>query len=745
MKRNLIVLMVLLASSSPLFAIDIVVPGYDVEVVATYTKGGVQGLAFDNQGNLYATHPSDKCIWKIAPDGTASQFVSGIAVCGLVFGGGTSFGDYLYTPDGQIYGSKIRKIGLDGSVSNFASFDPPKHCPSPIAIDTTGNYGGNMFSATAGQDRTYKVTASGSVSLFADFPGWRDGGGPADIIFDNTGNYGNSMIMATSFSNVSGNEYMSGLWKLSPSGQATRIIPETMYPSCMDIDKYGDFGGKLYVTAKKTLVDTKLEIWAVEPDGSHWVFATTVNFLGDVIFSSDGAMYVSEYENGQTTIYKVYPTKNLTSIDIMGPTEVAENSQIQYKAIASYDDGSEKDVTSDCKWFADNCDFAGIEPNGLFYSDMTLYLNQTCNIYAEYTTDANEVLTAEKKIAILPMCPTGSSLAFDGVDDYVNLGSSEILKPELPVSISCWLNISKMEHAMGVVLLGYTNNRYTGIWMDVFLDKKIQISFGNGGSQGASGRRTFRASKVLEEKKWYYVNAIIYDATKMDVYIDGIKYEGEYSGSGSNLVYSNGESRLGFGLVNNLEYYFDGQIDEVSIFNRALTAEEVQYNMYHKLAGNEAGLVGYWDFDEGQGQIANDKSGNGNDGQLGGSVEVQISDPNWVSPGVPFICTKPALAKRNISLAKEIKQDIIEDLDYALKAELAANTMLLEVQRDKQFKNIWPSANIVRARMQTFLAIVQERIARSKIIVSINNLADALEFLNAPAEEPSVKSGKTNK
>ncbi len=440
----------------------------------------------------------------------------------------------------------------------------------------------------------------------------------------------------------------------------------------------------------------------------------------------------SSYSIPQSNIYD--DDKVLTNIDIMGPNQLPENSEQQYKAIASYDDGSEKDITGECEWFADNCNFAGIEPNGLFYCDMALYINQTCNIYAEYTTDANEVLAAEKEIAILPMCPAGSALTFDGVDDYVDLGSSEILKPELPVSISCWLNISKMEHAMGVVLLGYTNNRYTGIWMDVFLDKKIQISFGNGGSQGVSGRRTFRASKVLEEKKWYYVNAIIYDATNMDVYIDGIKYEGEYSGSGSNLVYSNGESRLGFGLVNNLEYYFNGQIDEVAIFNRALTAEEVQYNMCHKLAGNEAGLVGYWDLDEGAGRIAHDKSANGNDGEIVSDPysdphDPCFAEPNWVSPGAPAICTRPALVKRNLATAIDMKEEATAILDDALIVEKASLKMLQDIQRAKAFDE-YKVPQLMRARVLTMQAIIKELWSKSKIASSISDLINALDVLD---------------
>jgi len=60
--------------------------------------------------------------------------------------------------------------------------------------------------------------------------------------------------------------------------------------------------------------------------------------------------------------------------------------------------------------------------------------------------------------------------------------------------------------------------------------------------------------------------------------------------------------------------------------------------MYCPLTGNEAGLVGYWRFDEGSGLIAYDASGNGNNGELGGSSTPNADDPTWVVSGAPLTC-----------------------------------------------------------------------------------------------------------
>jgi len=61
--------------------------------------------------------------------------------------------------------------------------------------------------------------------------------------------------------------------------------------------------------------------------------------------------------------------------------------------------------------------------------------------------------------------------------------------------------------------------------------------------------------------------------------------------------------------------YFDGKLDEVRVYNRALSGTEVA-SIYNSgaaqfLMANNAGLVGSWSFEEGTGTKAGDSSGNG--------------------------------------------------------------------------------------------------------------------------------------
>lgn len=64
--------------------------------------------------------------------------------------------------------------------------------------------------------------------------------------------------------------------------------------------------------------------------------------------------------------------------------------------------------------------------------------------------------------------------------------------------------------------------------------------------------------------------------------------------------------------------FFNGQLDEISIWNTALGGADIRARMVKPLSGSEAGLVAYYRFDENnqQGATAVDATGNGHDGVL---------------------------------------------------------------------------------------------------------------------------------
>ncbi|MFQ5629732.1 MAG: LamG-like jellyroll fold domain-containing protein, partial [bacterium] len=85
------------------------------------------------------------------------------------------------------------------------------------------------------------------------------------------------------------------------------------------------------------------------------------------------------------------------------------------------------------------------------------------------------------------------------------------------------------------------------------------------------------------------------------------------------------------------DHHFAGYIDEVRIWNKPRTQDEI-FTTANKLINADAeGLIGYWRFDTGTGQIVNDLTANGNHGFLGAIDAVDSADPSWSLSNAPLI------------------------------------------------------------------------------------------------------------
>ena len=120
--------------------------------------------------------------------------------------------------------------------------------------------------------------------------------------------------------------------------------------------------------------------------------------------------------------------------------------------------------------------------------------------------------------------------------------------------------------------------------------------------------------------KWYFLSLTVTVNDKLRAYLNG-KLLGETT-IGTPV---SGNSNFRIGWVNSVEEEFfnpasfDGVIDEVRLWNVARTEAELQSTMNSALSGNEEGLVGYWNFDDG---TAKDLTTNENDGEFQGNTKI---------------------------------------------------------------------------------------------------------------------------
>ncbi len=223
----------------------------------------------------------------------------------------------------------------------------------------------------------------------------------------------------------------------------------------------------------------------------------------------------------------------------------------------------------------------------------------------------------------------GYALNFDGNNDYVEIKDNALLSggPGKSITIEAWVYPRKLEGSVPIVMKELETN-----WKDWGLNissGKLSICIESHGDDW-----TYKAGNILPNV-WTHV-AFTFDnpSDKVRLFINGIE-----AGPGASLLKDMPDTDVPVWIGKN--YYrveaMDGLIDEVRIWNFARTQAEIQSTMNMDLKGTEPGLIGYWRFDEGSGQVASDSSGNGNHGQLGSTANVDMNDPTWVVSDAPIV------------------------------------------------------------------------------------------------------------
>jgi len=146
------------------------------------------------------------------------------------------------------------------------------------------------------------------------------------------------------------------------------------------------------------------------------------------------------------------------------------------------------------------------------------------------------------------------SLDFDGVDDYVGLGNSTDLQITGAFSFSCWVNT--------------TSTNYEGIYFkgnsvalsDIYIRRQNNGTvrfFINNVSKNVT------SSTTVNDGNWHHIMCVYVPSTSMTIYIDGSQDAQNTTTIPAAINNNYGNITIGEGGGQ----YFDGNIDEVSIFN----------------------------------------------------------------------------------------------------------------------------------------------------------------------------------
>ncbi len=204
---------------------------------------------------------------------------------------------------------------------------------------------------------------------------------------------------------------------------------------------------------------------------------------------------------------------------------------------------------------------------------------------------------------------SGDALEFNGTGDYVEIPNVAALNPST-FTYEFW---ARVDGGAGDYRAPLSTRYWDGTYMygvNFYADAtdKWLLMWGTG---TASNTWASLEGPPVQIGTWTHV-AATYDGTTMKFYVNGILEADSVSSFTPNSV-----TPLRFGsIADNLNYFFNGAIDEVRIWNVARSQIQIHSSMHDTVSTTESGLVGYWQFNEGSGTTTHDATSNHDDGTL---------------------------------------------------------------------------------------------------------------------------------
>jgi hypothetical protein len=249
------------------------------------------------------------------------------------------------------------------------------------------------------------------------------------------------------------------------------------------------------------------------------------------------------------------------------------------------------------------------------------------------------------------------ALTFNGTNNYIEVPYSEKLNSKI-FTLSCWAKPTKTSTGEddGLLCAGYVKQ---GVNKGYFFGKRANNKWD---FSLVGGYLQIGSPSDIGINTWVHL-AVTFDGSQGKFYLNG---QVASQGKTTKDYAVNTELSLYIGAAHFTEttvphYFFTGQIAEVSIWNKARTQQEIQSDMNKRLTGKEQGLVGYWPLNEGSGNTAIDKTGNGNNGIIKGGATWK-QEELALNPAEPI--TGEFQIPTNSSTGVEFTNKLTTDISY---------------------------------------------------------------------------------
>ena len=193
---------------------------------------------------------------------------------------------------------------------------------------------------------------------------------------------------------------------------------------------------------------------------------------------------------------------------------------------------------------------------------------------------------------VLLLSQTNQYLHFDKVDDFVILNEAgQYVNGATALSLTGWFYCDELSYGQGY--MGFRVGSGDGEFYLIQLNNGImecRLKTTTGLHEYVSPANT-AIPQVWQHFAW------IYDGSAITLYVNGAVI----GSSGASVTFSSATVPFGIGqsILGGFNFYFGGRIDEVSVWDKALSQSEIQDIMDNELEGNEANLQMYYKFNQG--------------------------------------------------------------------------------------------------------------------------------------------------
>ena len=175
-------------------------------------------------------------------------------------------------------------------------------------------------------------------------------------------------------------------------------------------------------------------------------------------------------------------------------------------------------------------------------------------------------------------------MLLDGVNDFVELGNPALLQLTGSMTVSAWVNSAAFPRDDAAIVSKRASSEI-GYQLDTTVDRGPR-TIGFKLTNSAGGNMFRYGATTLQANTWYHVTGVYNAATsELHVYLNGQLDDGTLLGT-VTAAQQNSSANVNIGRrPGSNSFNHNGRIDDVRIYNRALTPAEIQADMNTPVGG----------------------------------------------------------------------------------------------------------------------------------------------------------------